>query len=173
MNLKKVVYLFACILLSSSGCSARDKVSKTISESALSDSIMVKSIGDSIYSIITHADKIRFVSLPTPSDSISERLDIKKQDWKLLHFIISNPNSFSSDSKVYGKFTPQLEVNFSSKKKSVVIRYDFGLKKYQVCDAGGAVIRQYDMGNDDMLRFVGVIFPDKDIFRQISNSGKQ
>lgn len=68
MKLKHILALMLVVIATTTGCSAKNNRAIKHHEIVAADSIMKKAVGDSIYSIITHAKKIN-ASLITRVDS--------------------------------------------------------------------------------------------------------
>ncbi len=163
--------LFALVAIATTtSCSAKVPSDKSTSQSTVaSDTIMQKALTDSIYRVLTHAKKIEISVLPIATDSTSTKITkkISSKDFGLLNFIVTNPKNYLSNKILYGVFAPQLQMEYSLKKETVILRYDFGLRKWGVFDAEGKEINMFDLASDNMLRFACKQFPDNTFFYEL------
>ena len=88
----------------------------------------------------------------------------------LVQFIISNPKNYDGDMAVYGQFMPCFKLTFIRKKESCILNFDFGLKKWTVCDSKGKGIKTYNLPSDDMLRLANMLFPENDLYKKQINT---
>ncbi len=167
MALSLLFALFIC-----SGCSAYpNNASSSNQSSAKTDSVMRKAVGDSIYSIITEAKKIKAEAIKLGNDSVSNvgEISVNGKDFSLIRFIVTEPKNYISNSIVYGKFRPCFTLTFTKKKESCMLNFDFGLRKWNVCDSKGRVIKTYDLNSDDMLRLADSLFRGNKFFESLIN----
>ena len=166
----KMAILSAFALFTFTSCSAYPSNAGilTTQSQALTDSVMRTAVGDSIYRIITEAKKIKAEEIKLTNDTtkatVSEAINVKGKYFPLVQFILANPKNYGGDTTVYGQFIPCFKLTFIKKKEEVCILYfDFGLKKWNLCDNTGKVVKQFDFPSDDMLRFANMLFPDNDL----------
>ena len=156
------------------GCSAHPNNANNSSKQSkmLTDSVMKAMIGDSIYTIITEAKKIKAEEIVLTNDttnSVSKAIYIKEKYVPLVLFILSNPKNYNGNLTVYGQFIPCFKLTFAKKKEYCVLYFDFGLKKWSICDDKGLVIKKFDLPSDDMLRLANILFPENDLFKKQIN----
>ncbi len=161
MKLKHILALMLVVIATTTGCSAKNNRAIKHHEIVAADSIMKKAVGDSIYSIITHAKKIN-ASLITRVDSTCKIVTkkVSPKDFGIIRFIVTNPKNYLTDATVYGLFMPQFQMTFINKKRSVTLKYDFGLRKLGVFNDAGKQIAMRDLASDNMLRFACMTFPN-------------
>lgn len=169
----RIAMLVVFALFFCTGCSAYpNNANKSINSSTKADSVMRKAVGDSIYTIVTEAKKIKAEAVRFSNDSTSNvgEININSKDFSLVRFIITEPKNYVGNSIVYGKFRPCFTIVFSKKKESCIINYDFGLKKWNICDGKGRIINTFDLNSDDMLRFANFLFPGNKYFESLTNN---
>jgi len=160
-------------LLVCTGCSAYSSSAASSSPSVETDSVMINAIGDSVYSIITGAKKVKAEAVKLGNDSTSNvgEITVDSKDISLLRFIISDPQNFLSDAIVYGKFRPCFTLTFISKKKETcIVNFDFGLRKWNVCDSKGRTLKKFDLSSNNMLRLANILFPGNKYFVTLINT---
>ena len=172
-----IVSLFA--LFAFSGCSAHPSQASRSTDLSLeqTDSVMRTAVGDSIYIIITEAKKIKaeeiILSSDTTKTSNSITIDVKGKYVPIVQFILANPNLYASDLASFGSYMPCFKLIFIKKKETCILNFDFGLKKWTICDGTGKVIKKYDLSSDDMLRLANMLFPKNDLFKKLINTDKR
>ena len=169
--LSVVFALFMC-----SGCSAYPSNADNSNQSlAKTDSVMRNAIGDSIYSIIVEAKKVKAEAVRLNNDSTSNvgEINVNSKDFSWIRFIISEPKNYAGDIVVYGKFHPCFTLTFIRKKESCIVNFDFGLKKWNVCDSKGRTLKTFDLNSDDMLRMADILFPNNHYFETLINTVKK
>lgn len=155
-------------LLSFAACTAQAKMREgKLEYRCESDSIFRQSVGDSIYAILTKSTEVR-ASIIGGKECPDLRL--RKSMRTILHFILSDVDNVRSNETVYGKFMPTFRLAFTYKKRQCTLDYDFGLKKWRVCNADGKQMKEFDLKSTDMLRFALMIFPDDTFMNQLINS---
>ena len=167
MRLKVIHVLMLAVIATTTNCSAKVPSDKSTSKQVVAtDTIMQKAVGDSIYRIITNAKKIEITSSPLQSDSLKQTISrkVSSKDLELMKFIATNPKNYLSDTTVYGVFMPQFQATYTQKKTSVILKYDFGLRKWGIFDTEDKQIAMFDLVSDNMLRFACKMFPDNQFF---------
>ncbi len=167
MALSLLFALFIC-----SGCSAYpNNATNSNQSSTKTDSVMRKAVGDSIYSIITEAKKIKAEAIKLGNDSVSNvgEINVNSKDFSLIRFIVTEPKNYISNTIVYGKFRPCFTLTFTKKKECCILNFDFGLRKWNVCDSKGRMIKTYDLNSDDMLRLADSFFHGNRFFESLIN----
>lgn len=170
MRFKIITLILLAVIATTTSCSAKvpndQKGTKAV---VATDTVMQKAVGDSIYCIITRAKNIEVISLPLASDSVKKENKIKlsPKDKGIVNFIVTNPKNFLSDTIVYGRFLPQLQLKYTRKKEAITLKYDFGLRKWGVFDANNVKVGMYDLASDNMLRFACQKFPDSTFFYEL------
>lgn len=176
----RLVMLSMLALFVFTGCSAHpNNASKPpIQPQAQTDSIMRGAVGDSIYTIITQAKKIKAEEIKMTNDTIQTTkttvIDVKGKYIPLVQFVLSNPKIYGSSTAVYGQFMPCFKLTFISKRKeSCVLYFDFGLRRWNICDEKGQAIKSFDLSSDDMLRIANMLFPENDLYKKQINTEKR
>lgn len=139
------------------------------------DSVMKSAIGDSIYSIIAGTKKIKAEEIILTNDTTESTLipfaiNIKGKYAPLVQFILSNPKNYGGDATVYGLFLPCFKLTFTKANETCILNFDFGLKKWSICDDKGKVIKRFDLPTDDMLRFAHMLFPNNELYKKQINT---
>ena len=161
------------------GCSAHpnNATPPPIQNQAQRDSVMRFAISDSIYEVITQAKKIKAEEIIMTNDTTQAKkttvIDVKGKFIPLVQFALSNPKIYRGNTAVFGQFMPCFKLIFIKKKELFVLNFDFGLKKWNVCDGKGRVIKMFDLSSDDMLRIANMLFPDNELFIKQINSEKK
>lgn len=156
-------------------CSAYPPSSNVDNNMIQRDSVMRNAIGDSIYSIIINAKKVKAEVIKLNDDSISQydKIVVKKKNLPLIQFILSDSQIYKGYTAVYGVFVPNFTLTFIKKKESCMTKFDFGLKKWSVCDDKGNVIKTFDLSSNDMLRFANILFPHNNFIHSHINIEKK
>lgn len=161
------------------GCSAHPSTTGP-SGSQLSmetDSVMRNAIGDSIYKIIIEARKIKAEEIRLTSDTTNTAkevsIDVKTKYVPLVQFILADPHIYQGDLITYGNFMPCFKLTFIKKKEVCNLNFDFGLKKWNVCDGEGKQIKMFDLSSDDMLRLANMLFPENVLYKNLINTDKR
>lgn len=172
----KMAILSAFALFTFTSCSAYPSNAGilTTQSQALTDSVMRTAVGDSIYRIITEAKKIKAEEIKMTNDTtkttISTATNVKSKQVSLVQFILSDPKNYGGDMPVYGQFMPCFKLTFIKKKESCILNFDFGLKKWNLCNSDGKEIKRYDLPSDDMLRLANMLFPNNDLYKKQINT---
>ncbi len=157
-------------------CSAHSGNPKNCDVSAVNrDSVMYKAVGDSIYTIISEAKKIKaeIVRFKTDSTSLQDGFFVKDKYIHLVKFVLSDPKIYNGSTPTYGSFMPCLSLIFIKKKEICVAKFDFGLKKWAICDGNGNELKTFDLFSDDMLRVADLLFPNNKHFQSLINVEKK
>lgn len=163
MRFKTILALMIVLIATTTICIAKEPSVKSTSQRVVaSDTIMQKAVGDSIYRIITNAKKIEIACLSPQFDSLKHTITrkVSSKSVVLMKFIATNPKNYHSNIVVYGEFIPQLQATYTQKKAKVILKYDFGLRKWGIFDSKDKQIAMFDLVSDNMLRFACQIFPD-------------
>ncbi len=165
-----IAVIFACWV--TSGCSAFP--ARTNSKSQTQEkihSVMRKVIGDSVYTIINTAKSIRAEVIKLPGDSAtqSNKIVVKDKYESIIQFILSDPKIYSDTSSLYGKMMPSFILTFSKKKECCIVKFDFGLRVWAVCDGNGNILKMFSLSSDDMLRLADMLFPGNKYLQSVIN----
>ncbi len=166
-------------LFAFTGCSAHPSTVSTFGSqpSTETDSVMRSAVGDSIYKIITEAKKIKAEEIKLTTDTTKTvkdvAIDIKSKYVPLVQFILTDPKIYRSDLATYGNFMPSFKLTFIKKKENFILNFDFGLKKWNVCDGSGKQIKMFDLYSDDMLRLANMLFPENELYKNLINTEKR
>ncbi len=175
----RLVVMSMMALFAFSGCSAHPNKANAPVDQSLSetDSVMRAAVGDSIYRIITEAKKIKAEEIVLTNDSTKSAnpvaKDLKGKFVYLVQFVLSSPKNYSSDVASFGSFMPCFKLTFVKKKEACVLNFDFGLKKWSICDASGKVLKKYDLPSDDMLRIAQMLFTENKLYNSLLNTDKR
>lgn len=172
LTLKTVLFVALSSGIATS-CSASPSIANKHDYTTEKDSVMRKALGDSIYTVITEAKSIsaslKLKAQDNKKDSIVN-VKVSKNDKYVLDFIISAPSNYVSNNTVYGQYVPNFSITFkASKGQSCVANFDFGLGKWNVCDAKGKEIARYDLPSTEVLRLANRLFPDCEYFSNLLN----
>lgn len=157
------------------GCSAHpSKASNKKPSFAEADSIMRTAIGDSIYKIIIDAKNIKAEEIIMSSDTTDTvAINVKGKFVPLIQFAITEPKIYSGNLATYANFMPCFKLIFSKKKEAFILNFDFGLKKWNICDATGKQIKMFDLSSDDMLRIANMLFPKNELYKNLINTDRR
>ena len=140
-------------------------------------SVIRNAVGDSIYKIITEAKKVKAEEIKLSNDTTQtikdEAIDIKSKYVPLVQFILTDPKIYHGDLATYGNFMPCFKLTFTKKKETCVLNFDFGLKKWNICDGTGKQIKMFDLSSDDMLRLANMLFPKNELYKNLINTDKR
>lgn len=167
MRLTIFLVISLAIMAIPSSCSAKAPNNRGMEN--MTDTIMQKAVGDSIYRVITKAKKIEVASLSLASDSTQQEVTkrIPSKEFRIVSFIVTNPRNYLSNKTVYGVFLPQFQATYTHKKEVVTLRYDFGLRKWGIFDTNDKEIGMFDLASDDILRLACRYFPDNKFFNEL------
>lgn len=158
------------------GCSAHpSNLDKHSVSSVNKDSVMRRAMGDSIYTIISEAKKIKaeVIRMEADSTSLQGGLLLKSKFITLVKFVMSDPKIYNVSTPAYGSFMPCFSLTFTSKKETCMANFDFGLKRWAICDGNGRCLMTFDLRSDDMLRVADLLFPNNKHFQSLINTEKQ
>ena len=160
-------------------CSAHPSKTENFKSHLLSkaDSVMRTNVGDSIYNIITRAKKIKAEEIKFVNDttkaSKANAVNVKNQYASLVQFSLSDPKIYNGDLTTFGNFMPCFKLTFIKKKEICTLYFDFGLKKWSICDNTGKNIKMFDLSSDNILRIANMLFPDNDLYNKLINTDKR
>lgn len=166
-------------LFAFTGCSAHPSTTNTSGgqPSTVTDSVVRNAVGDSIYKLITEAKKIKAEEIKLTKDTTQtvkdEAIDVKSKYVPLVQFILTDPKIYHGDLVTYGNFMPCFKMTFIRKKETCVLNFDFGLKKWNICDGTGKQIKMFDLSSDDMLRLANMLFPENELYKNLINTDKR
>lgn len=166
-------------LFAFTGCSAHPSKGNAPANqpSTKTDSVMIAAVGDSIYKVITEAKKIKAEEIKMTNDTTETvkevAVDVKAKYIPLVQFILSDPKIYNGDQMTYGNFMPCFKLTFVKKKETCVLNFDFGLKKWNICDATGKQIKIFDLSSDDMLRLANMLFPENELYKNLINTDRR
>lgn len=160
------------------GCVAHPTKEKSNSTHLLlkTDSVMKKAVGDSIYDILNGAKKIFAEEIKFTNDTakIAESPKcIKAKFVPLIKFVIADPKIYTGNLTTFANFMPCFKLTFVNKKEACILNFDFGLKKWNICDSTGKQIKMFDLSSDDMLRIANMLFPENDLYNNLINTDKR
>lgn len=132
------------------------------------DSLVCAAVGDSVYSVLMKGTPIeaRTISITSDSAQALKTIKIKRGYKNVLNFILCDPHNLKN-TIVYGAFMPQFEVVVAYKHARMKIKYDFGLRKWAICNSNNETLHTFDLISDDMLRFASQLFPENDFYKQL------
>lgn len=164
------------VVLSSSvatSCSANPGNMNKRDNTTTKDSVMRKALGDSIYTVLIDAKTVTAsLKLKTQNNKNDSIVNVKvsRNNKYVLDFILSAPSNYVSNDTVYGKYIPNFTLAFNaSKGQSCIANFDFGLGKWNICDAKGKEIVRYDLPTTDVLRLANQLFPEYKYFNELLN----
>ena len=158
----------AFLIVMCSGMGIQESKKKPPKFKAPLDSLVFAAVGDSVYSVIMKGNPVEARTIPVASDSVQtpQTIKIKRGDRSILNFILSDPHNFKN-STVYGTFMPQFEVIVVNRQTRMKIKYDFGLRKWAICNSQNETLQTYDLVSDDMLRYASQLFPENNFYKQL------
>lgn len=174
-TIKVAMLIFMASLIATS-CSANPITQNNNGDSfAKIDTVMRKALGDSIYSIVSEAKKIKVdvIKMEMDSTSLKDGFFVKGKYIPLVKFVLSDPKIYNGYTPVYGSFMPCFSLTFIKKKESCVAKFDFGLKKWAIYNDKGANLKIFDLSSDDMLRLANLLFPNNKHFQSLINVEKK
>lgn len=169
-----ILSMFA--LFAFTGCTAHPCTTSTSGSQPPSetDSVMRNAVGDSVYKIMTEAKKVKAAEIKLINDTIKSAkevaIDIKAKYVPLVRFVLADPIIYRGNLATYGNFMPCFKLTFIKKKEVCVLNFDFGLKKWNICDGEGKQIKMFDLSSDDMLRFANLLFPENVFYKNLINT---
>lgn len=172
-----IMSMFA--LFAFTGCSAHPSTTSTSGSqpSTETDSVMRNAVGDSVYKIIAEAKKVKAEEIKLTNHTTKSvkdaSIDVKAKYIPLVQFILTDPKIYHGDLATYGNFMPCFKLTFIKKKETYVLNFDFGLKKWNVCDDMGKQIKMFDLSSDDMLRLANMLFPENELYKSLINTDKR
>lgn len=169
-----MLMVIACSIAAS--CSAHPSNPSNREDSAIKkDSVMRKAMGDSIYAIISDAKKIKaeVIKLETDSTSLQNTVFVKNKHIPLIKFVLSDPQIYSVSTPAYGSFMPCFSLTFIRRKESCTAEFDFGLRKWSVCDDKRNNLKTFDLSSNDMLRVADLLFPNSKHLQSLINTEKK
>lgn len=175
----KIAIMSMLVLFVVTGCSAHPSAINHPSSQPINktDSVIKTAIGDSIYKVVTEAKKIKAEEIKLTNDTTKTANDVvtnvKSKYVPLVHFILTDPKIYHGDLAIYGNFMPCFRLTFIKKKETCILNFDFGLKKWNVCDGTGKQIRMFDLSSDDMLRLANMLFPENELYKNLINTDKR
>lgn len=141
------------------------------------DSVMKNAVGDSIFKIIAGAKRIKAEEIVLTNDTVNVKKEasmaVRGKYAAVAQFVLSNPKLYNGDVATYGNFMPCFKLTFIINKRLCVLNFDFGLKKWNVCDGTGKQIKMFDLPSDDMLRLANILFPENELYKNLINIGKR
>lgn len=174
LAIMSMLALFAFTSCSAHPCTETPVGSQT---STKTDSVMRSAVGDNIYKFIVEAKKITAEEIKLANDTtkvVKDReINIKSKYIPLVHFILTDPKIYHGDLATYGNFMPCFKLSFIKKKEIYILNFDFGLKKWNVCDGTGKQIKMFDLSSDDMLRLANMLFPQNELYKNLINTDKR
>jgi len=172
-----IMSMFALFVFT--GCSAHPSTTSTSGSqpSTETDSVMRNAVSDSIYKVITEAKKVKAEEIKLSNDTTKTAkevaIDVKAKYVPLVQFILTDPKIYRSDLTTYGNFMPCFKLTFIKKKEVCILNFDFGLKKWNVCDGTGKQIKMFDLSSDDMLRLANTLFTENELYKNLINTDKR
>lgn len=166
-------------MFSFTSCSAQPSTTNNSApvSSTQTDSVMITAVGDSIYKIISRTKKIKAEEIKLSNDTSqtvkNEIVEVKSKYVPLMQFILTDPKIYHGDLMNYGNFMPCFKLTFTKKNETCVLNFDFGLKKWNVCDGTGKQIKMFDLASDDMLRLANMLFPNNELYKNLINTDKR
>lgn len=139
------------------------------------DNVMYQVLGDSIGELLSSSKCVKLSICELGNDSVRlwKSLRFRKEERSILRFILGNPQNYQSDKKVYGRFFPSFQIFLKKGKSKCTLNFDFGLRKWNVCDENGKEVKRFDLNSNEMLRFAQMQFPeDKFINELVNKKGK-
>lgn len=168
---KAIPMLMLAAIATSASCSAKKNKPENHKSPiiAVMDTTMHNALGDSIYNIINAPKKVEISCLPLQSDSLKKAITkkVSSKELEIMKFIVTNPKNYMTNTTVYGVFMPQFQAVYTHKKAKIILKYDFGLRKWGIFDADDKQIAMFDLASDNMLRFACKMFPDNDFFHKL------
>jgi hypothetical protein len=133
------------------------------------DSIVEAALGDSIFNIIKNAKSIsaEIIGYTDTTKEKTPKVNLSKEDLNIMKFLMLNPQNTASNDTVFGKFLPNINFIFQYKKQICQLFFDFGLKKWQVRDANGNVLKNFDLGSPEVVHLSSRLFPDDDYLSEL------
>ncbi len=175
ISVRVMMVIIACFVVIS--CSAQSNKLKQNEDVVKKDSVMRKAVGDSIYTIMTKAKSVSAsLKLKTKDNKNDSVITVKvnKRDKYVLNFILTAPTNYETNDTVYGKYLPNFSLNFVAPKgRNCTANFDFGLRKWDVCDSQGKQIVIYDLPTNDLLRLANQLFPNCEYFNVLLNTPKK
>lgn len=133
------------------------------------DSMVRQAVGDSIFTLITQAQRVEVSLVPASQDSLTNHQSIKldRSEREILNFVLSDIRNFQSDDTVYGKFQPTLRITYKRKKQTCILNFDLGLRKWNICSPNGTEWKRFDLEPYNLLRFTYILFPKDEFINEL------
>lgn len=173
-----LAFLFCTIFsLLCEGCCAQPNNSSSVFtpiDSTLTLTPVDSTMRDSLYRVMIDAQKVKAEEIKltngTTKTAKEVAINVKSKYIPLVQFILSDPKIYRGDLSTYGNFMPCFKLTFIKKKEVCILNFDFGLKKWNICNGEGKQIKMFDLSSDDMLRFANMLFPDNELYKNLINT---
>ena len=165
--------LLICVALSliCDGCDAK-VLQKKVSMYEAIDSAMRSEIGDSLCSIMLNARRIEVERINLINDSIVV-LSSKKMNatnTAITKFLFASYENYSDAGKAFGKFSPNIRLKFSKRRKSCYAYFDFSLQILVIKNANDEELKRCVLANRDFLKLANLLFPADEFLTFILNN---
>ena len=170
ISLSMVVSVAIVLAFSFLTCSAKNETVMNDGKQQIEvDSIMYQALGDSIGDLLSKSKCVKLIIHELENDSVKlqKSLRFRKTERSILQFILSNPWNYQSDNMVYGRFLPSFQILIKKGNEECTLNFDFGLRKWNVCDKMGKEIKRFDLNSNEMLRFAQMQFPEDKFINEL------
>lgn len=165
--IEKFILLLLFVILLPMGCTAKNpkKVKvKKVAKIEVVDSTARNVVNDSVYTILMNG-KIKSMQIDS-NGKCSEMKYLAREDCHLLRFLITDPNLYLGDIKVYGKIMPCIRFEFQKTKNEIIyVNLDFGLGKWTLTNMSGKVLYRSSLSTYDILRFSHELYPQNELIK--------
>lgn len=160
------------VILLPMGCTAKNPKKLKVKKAAkieVVDSTARNAVNDSVYAILMDG-KIKSMQIDN-NGKYSEMKYLAREDCHLLRFLITDPNLYLGDAKVYGKIMPCIRFEFQKAKNEIVyVNFDFGLGKWMLTNMSGEILYRSSLSTYDILRFCHELYPQNELIKNQYNS---
>lgn len=152
---------FLSILLLLGSCTTGCNLHSTHPSAASNDTVVTHRLGDSIAHVLFHAERIKVETLRYEGDSTiaTAHRSLDRGQRQLLKFILTNPEHFQTNHVVYGLFAPSIRITLVHRQQQLTVGLDFGLQKWNICNADHKELARYDFRSTDFKRWAELVFP--------------
>ena len=134
------------------------------------DSVSVPRLGDSIASVIKNAEKVtaRLIAYGDTAAANAKTVELSpKRASDLKKILVTDRENSESDKLLFGRFLPNISFYFQNGEKVCTVFCDFGLRKWQVKNAGGEILHSFDLKSKEILQLAGKLFPEDEYISEM------
>lgn len=123
------------------------------------ENVVSKQVGDSVATVIMHADSIVANLTVWESDTLSPRI-LSPCMCSIVQYTLCQPVMYRFDKRVYSAFYADVRLEIKQGERKLTLELDYNINKWRLLDGDGKQICRHDLMNTELLSLMHELWPE-------------